>query len=531
MQVREVINGILVLVVFAISMAYVARAESSMPIFTIALSNNPLKLYPLPLQQAKANSSFTLNLKPFINVIKPEIDYQVTNNASRTLDGIVLIELPNGLTRIYDGDNVCAESFTLGPHSSCTLRFNVDKSRYVHSLRGGPIVCYRPGIYCYRPDINAQIDDAVMRAPDSTQILISPKNQDGLEYDPTTESILGKPARTGLFHFTLAATNGISTTDPQSFSIDVDINPHDKPIFKRHYSLASAMPEHNYRLNLMDLIESTPEFSVTNQVSFRIDLEKNPPSWLSLDNEKATVLQGSPPLSDAGQIKKVTLIATSNTGGDSLPMTIQIPVAFDREKRPVIENGIELHQAIGDEIHADLRANIADPTADASLKLVLDNVEPAAPWLLRSTSNLTELDGVVPQSAVGQLYQLTLHANNAIGGDSDRVTIPLQIAIDKSKTPYFYSDKPQLPIFYAGQAYFYDFVTCNDVIPTYSDIPYVVELAKGYNNPEWLRIEDNKLIVDNVPEQLKANQKLFITIKNIPGGISEVLPMSLVIMG
>ena len=62
------------------------------------------------------------------------------------------------------------------------------------------------------------------------------------------------------------------------------------------------------------------------------------------------------------------------------------------------------------------------------------------------------------------------------------------------------------------------------------NFPYVVELAKGHNNPEWLRIEDNKIIADSVPNNLKKIQTMFITIKNIQGGQSEVLSLLFVIM-
>ena len=83
---------------------------------------------------------------------------------------------------------------------------------------------------------------------------------------------------------------------------------------------------------------------------------------------------------------------------------------------------------------------------------------------------------------------------------------------------------------YAGQPYLYNFIELNDVEPRYNDIPYTVQFAKGYNNPEWLRIEDNKLIADKVPNNLDQNQNIYITIKNIPGGTSAVLPLSFIIM-
>lgn len=525
------INGMRAAIVFFSSILFSGYVESSMPVFTVELFNRPLTLYSAPIQNAQANSNFTFNLNPYISVIQPEVDYRVTNNAKRTFDGIELIELPRGLTRVYAGENVCSEFFTLNAGQSCILRFYVDKNTYVHSLRGGPIVCFRPPAgSCSRPSADSQIDDAVARVPGPTQALVNPFTQDGLHYNPYSLAIEGKPTRTGVYLFTVSATNGSATTAAQDVQINVDINPYDKPVFKHHYTLASAMPEHEYRLNLMDLIEPTLGFSVTNQVKFRIDLNHEYPSWLSLDKENVTFLHGHVPASDAGQIKEITLIATSNTGGDSQPLTIRIPVAFDPEKKPVIEKGIELTGSAGAPFHYDFRSNIIDPTADANLKLILDKVEPEAPWLSMSSWNPTELDGIVPKDAEGKTFQLTFYANTAVGGNSDPINIPLNISIDPDKTPHFYSDSPKLPIFYAGQPYFYDFVDCNDIDPEYANIPYTVELAKGYNNPEWLRIEDNKLIADRVPDNLKKMQQMFITIKNIPGGESKVFSLPLFIM-
>ena len=89
------------------------------------------------------------------------------------------------------------------------------------------------------------------------------------------------------------------------------------------------MPEQEYRLNLLDLIETRPSFMRSNQVSFEIDKNLPYPSWLSIDKDNATFLHGHVPSSEAGQNRSVTLIASSNAGGDSLPLTITIPVASD----------------------------------------------------------------------------------------------------------------------------------------------------------------------------------------------------------
>jgi len=522
--------GIRSLATFAIAMLYTVHAEST-ALFDIILSDPPLTLYPPPFQQAQANSDFTLNLDTYINLTKPEVDYLVTNNSSKTtFNNITLRDLPSGLIRVYAGANVCLQPFILAPRQTCRLRFYFDKAHYVHSSNGGPIVCASGNFNCYRPGPNAQIDDAAARAPDQTQINVIPEDQDGLHYDKTTSLIYGKPTRTGVLHFTISATNGKETTAPQELEISVSVNPHDKPVFKHDYTLASAMPGQHYQLNLMELIEATPGFAVTNQVSFYIDLNQPHPKGLDIDKTNSTLLNGTILASDAGQIKQLTIIARSNTGGDSSPKTIQIPVAFDPNQKPAIENGINLTGAAGASFHKDFRANIDSSNRDDSLKLLIDKIEPAAPWLSISPSNPTELNGVIPQEAVGQIYQVTVHANTTAGGNSEPVTIALKIDIDKSKTPRFYSAKPQLPIFNIGEEYRYDFVSFKDIYPDYSIIPYTVELAKGYDNPPWLRIENNQLVANNVPDDLDDNQPmLFIVITNIPGGASHVLPLSLYI--
>ena len=510
--------------------------SASKPIFTTVLKNQPLVIYSMPTQQARANSNFSFKLSPLISSLNTEIDFQVTNHFLGAMSDLKLLNLTNGLTPIYDGQSVCSQVFTLNTAQGCLLRFSVDKSNYIHSsskrsAQDGIIACIPPyGTYCWRLVDNVVLDSAVASAPGPTELLVTPEAQDGLYYDKATRRILGKPIRTGDYHFTIGATNGASTAVPQDLHIHVDDNLRDKPVFKHDYRPASAMPDRDYRLNLMELIEPTPRFMQTNQIQFRIDTSRPHPAWLDIDNENPTLLHGHVPVSEVGQNRTLTLIATSNTGGDSLvPLTIIVPVAFDVEKKPVIEKGIVLTGEAGTLFFQDLRPRILDPALDNRLTLVLDKVEPAAPWLSVSTDNPTGLTGTVPQDAVGQTYQLTVHANTTVGGNSDPVTMSLRIAIDKRLTPRFYLDNPQLPLFYAGQPYSYDFVAFNDVEPGYKDSPYTVEFADGHPIPEWIRIEENKLISDNVPNNL-GTQHLFITVKNVPGGKSEVLTLNLVIM-
>ena len=510
--------------------------SASKPVFATVLENRPLMVYSIHDQQAQVNLNFSFSLSSFISSINPEIDFQITNNFIGPFADLKLLKLTSGLTPIYDGENVCSQVFSLNTAQKCLLRFNVDKPSYSHnsqknSIEDGLIACLPPyGTYCWRLVVNTQLDAAVANAPGPTQLLVTPEAQDGLYFDKETLSIKGKPTRTGTYYFTIGATNGASTATSKQLHIIVEVNLHDKPVFKPYHSPASAMPEHEYRLNLINLIEPISSFMETNQVQFRIDTDQAHPSWLSIDNENPTLLHGYAPASESGKNREVTLIASSNTGGDSLPLTITIPVAFDLEKRPVIEPGIALTGTAGTALYQDIRSHIVDPTADSHLKLILDNVKPAAPWLSVSSENPTVITGTVPQDAVGQRYQLTLYANTAVSGNSEPVTVSLQIRIDESKTPRFYSAKPALPRLYAGQSYCYDFTNFNDVEPRYYDIPYTVEFSEGFSIPEWIRIENNTLIADKIPSNLEKKQQLLITIKNTPGGKSEVLSIDLVIM-
>ena len=490
-----------------------------------------LTVYSFPIQKAQTNFNFNFNfnLKPFLSMVQPEINYRVTSNYKGILGDIGIYSLPSGLTQVYEGEGLCSKLFSLNFNQSCTLRFYVDKNMYSYR-NDGWLLMWPVHVYAFRPAVGSRFNDLVARLPGVTQLTVISENQNGLHYDPATMSITGTPARPGIYHFQVIASNGHATTAPQDLQIDVTIDPKDTPLFKMNHTIASAMPDQHYHLNLLDLIKPTSGFMENNQISFRIDPNFPYPNWLSIDAEVGTFLQGIVPTTDAGLDREVTLIASSNTGGDSLPLTIKIPVAYDPSKKPIVEKGVELTGSAGNTVRIDFRANIIDPSTDGSLKIMLDKIEPAAPWLSISSLNSMELNGVVPKGAEGQEYQITLHANTAIGGNSDARTIPLKIATNENLTPRFYAANPQLPLLYVGQPYSYDFVGNQDVHPQYSDIPYTVELAEGHNNPAWLRIEDNKLIVDSVPSKLEQMEQVFITIKNIPGGSSEVLPLKLFTM-
>ncbi|MBA2657778.1 MAG: hypothetical protein H0U70_12485 [Tatlockia sp.] len=107
----------------------------------------------------------------------------------------------------------------------------------------------------------------------------------------------------------------------------------------------------------------------------------------------------------------------------------------------------------------------------------------------------------------------------------------MNIAANPEKIPQFKSANPQLPLVHPGISFEYDFVANNDIYPDYNEAPYLIELATEYINPAWLRIENNRLIADFVPENLsKKSYELHLTIKNIPGGRSEVIKLTLYAM-
>jgi hypothetical protein len=192
-----------------------------------------------------------------------------------------------------------------------------------------------------------------------------------------------------------------------------------------------------------------------------------------------------------------------------------------------VVHAFELEKVVGTNIYEDLSSYINDPAQDPSLKVTLDKVEPEASWLSISKLNPTVLEGVVPDSATGQKYQLTLRATTSVGGSSDSKIIPLQISVKKERKPRFKAANPLMPMLYPGQAFFYDFVANNDIYPEYDDAPYEIKFANDFNPPTWLRIERNKLIADMVPEHVAHIINIKIVITNIPGGPSGVNLLSL----
>jgi hypothetical protein len=86
------------------------------------------------------------------------------------------------------------------------------------------------------------------------------------------------------------------------------------------------------------------------------------------------------------------------------------------------------------------------------------------------------------------------------------------------------------PVIHCHQPYLYDFVKNNAVYPDYEAEPYRIEFAPDEQPPDWLRIENNQLIADDVPELTGTSLKLNIVISNTAGGSSDPLPLILTIM-
>ncbi len=522
----------------------------------VALVEGPQSIKPtvdmLPLQQAVANENFLFNLQPFIHESDIELRYQVRNVASAPNGQISEIVgtlmqvsgVPQGIIQISPNEGDCGLHQALSYWGSCILHFYVDRNQY-QSLAGGygPVVSlhesWRWGKHyaheggqnitaaCVASQSIAERLSPIMRP---TDIIVTPLSQDGLYYDASTSSITGVPTRTGVYHFDIGAINGNNLALSQQLTIRVHINPHDKPVFKSQFNLRSATPAHDYRLDLMTLLEPHNEPNQSNQVHFYLDTNETYPAWLHLD-ETATRLYGQvPETTELGQTIPITLIAVSNTGGESQPLTIEIPVALDLDKKPIVQQGIELQAEAGSSFDFDMAQYIIDPSIDGSLQMVLHQVEPFAHWISQLADQTTQLHVDVPPDAAGQRYRIQVSANTRLGGDSELAVITLQIAIDPEKTPRLLTDILQIPPVFAGQPYRYDFSTCLDVSPLYSSMPFVLAFASGYPVPSWLRIENNQLIADEVPDEIGIMDAIYVTITNTPGGQSEALRVPITII-
>ncbi|CDZ78027.1 hypothetical protein BN59_02324 [Legionella massiliensis] len=453
----------------------------------------------------------------FFNVVITG-DRLTANRLNNVISGV-------GLYRYYGSEN--------GVHwdESKDLRFSVEVIPHPLSMANLPLQNAIANLPVY-VDLKRYVNyyDENIQAGSPAAAEVSPQQLDGLYYDPARFAIVGTPSRTGSYQFSIAVQNAFSKSAATKLYFDVGVNQRDKPAFRKNYQVASATPGLNYQLNLMEFIEPKASFLLSNPVHFRIDTNESHPDWLSIGGPGETVLQGTIPVYEAGTTRQVTIIASSNTGGDSEPLRLQIPIVIDPASKSHISPFV-LKKSAGTEFEYDVRQHIFDPANDASLQLIIDKVEPAASWLRISPSSPTALIGTIPDNAVGQLYQVSLHTNTRIGGNSEVIKIQLAIDFDQEKRPRFKAENPQFPIASLGVPYEHDFVFNRDIYPDYEDEAYVVEFAESCSNPSWLRIEDNKLLSDQVPEDLDEQfYEICLTIKNKAGGKSEAIPLTLVAM-
>jgi hypothetical protein len=179
-------------------------------------------------------------------------------------------------------------------------------------------------IYPIKPVIHYY--DENIEAGNQLQVLVTPSQQDGLVFDPNSLSLIGKPARTGAYIFHVSVMNVQSSTEDLIVQINVASNGKDKPLFKKIFSIDSAIKNTQYSLNLLDLLQENPSFMVSNQISFRVDNNRKHPEWLKIPKENPTILSGKVPPELTQKEVELSLIAHSNTGGDSERVTIKIPI-------------------------------------------------------------------------------------------------------------------------------------------------------------------------------------------------------------
>jgi hypothetical protein len=352
----------------------------------------------------------------------------------------------------------------------------------------------------------------------------------GLQFHPDTLIIDGTPKKTDVLTLHVGAKNGYSTAAAIQFTLKIDANLEHTPVFKKHFSIASAAVAEKYTMDLMNLLEKTPGFGETNQISFSIVKDGLNAGWLKISDTNSMLLEGVAHKEDAGKEVQVKLMAHSNTGGNSDPITIYIPVAADPEQKPTLSY-FEMEQLAGNQFLIDISNQIQDPANDSELKVIIDKIEPKVTWLNISSLNPKALEGVVPNLAIGQKYLITLHANTRTGGNSDSITVPLQINFDPRLTPQFKEDNPHLPMLFPGQPFIYNFVDSRDIFPEYDDAPYTIEFAENYEPPTWLKLQNNKLFSESlVPDDADSDIAVELIIKNIPGGSSDVVTLHLTVM-
>lgn len=344
---------------------------------------------------------------------------------------------------------------------------------------------------------------------------VIPAMQDGLLFDAQQLAITGIPTRIGTYTFSVGGGTSRCKTQPTIITIKVVANPKDKPVFKNSPALLTAIPDQTYHMNLLELLEQLNQFMVNNQVSFRIKNKDSNASWLSISPTNSTRLEGKVPAALAGQIAKFTLVASSNTGGDSESVNVSIPIAYDPSRKPKIKPFVIAHTT-EQFMDFDLKSYVVTMD-DEPWTLFVDKTEPMVPWLSHTA---TALQGTPPSDAAGEQYDVTLRINTESGGSSEAITVPIKIAINPKLTPHFDNSDIILPAAISNTYYVYDFATNHTVLP--ENIPYQIEFDTTSPHPGWMTIQNNRLIIEQVPEISAGPIPLRLRISNVPGGTSVV---------
>ncbi|MCC5792174.1 MAG: hypothetical protein JJT82_06135 [Legionellaceae bacterium] len=493
--------------------------------------------------------------------------YRVINHSKRIKT--LVYKKVEGISQRTGHSGECAIPFTLSPNASCILSLQIGHSSLLQpgGIIASPVVCVKnpqdnspSPLMCYRassdfqyqivyplsiqaiPEQNATANiafrlnlknkiayfDENVNAGKKPLTRLSPSPASlGLQYDAATGVLQGRPKATGVYAFTLSASNADSQAAPRKFHIKVAANARETPRFGQQRRLPSATPEKVYRADLLPLLEQKASYMQNNQVSFRIDHNHLPNNarWLSLRDGR--YVTGEVPAALAGQSIALFIVAHSNTGGDSKPVAVTLPIALDPQMKPTIADNIAFSSQAGGEIFYDVRPLIDDPTQDSALTVRIDSVQPSAAWLSVAQDNPTRLLGVVPVEATGVAYHIRLHAHNTRGGDSEPQSIILNIERDVRQTPFFRDANPVFPLLHPGQPFFHDFVADADVYPGFDEYPYEVMFASDYQPPSWLRLEKNQLWAEMVPDKLADDLTIQVVLRNIPGGCSENIALNL----
>jgi hypothetical protein len=261
-------------------------------------------------------------------------------------------------------------------------------------------------------------------------ITVSPLSQAGLTFNKETLSIEGKPTKTGIVHFSVNAKLGDKVIAPVDLTIQVEVNSKDKPVFKAIQPELSIIPNKTFQLNLMNLLEPTQKQTVwsdENQITFRIDNANSTAKNFHIRNDDGVVLEGVVGANDIGKPAEISIIATSNTGGDSLPYVLTMPINTDPDLKPHITSEINLEAKAGQLFYQDLSAYILDKTNDDSVAVYIDSLYPKLGWLTRDNNSLTALIGEVPLYLKGDTLTFEIHAENRMGGASSHALVNLHV--------------------------------------------------------------------------------------------------------